>query len=158
MDIVSFFTFTPRGRCPQADHETVFKWPSKSCVSHIWTCLRMIHNNNNNKKKKMLGMMWIQANILRPFTLGLIQNPLKSGQVSPVMSVGFGSGPRLLQPLLRSYSGNSPIEVNESICWYNRAHCQEDFNDIQPTFSMSSYHPITPSYISLSSFFSGTQP
>jgi len=103
--------------------------------------------------------MRAQANIPALFTLGTIQSSLKLVEVSLVMSVGSGSGPRLLQPLLRSYSGNSPIEVNEIIHWDNRAHCQEDFNDIQPTFSMSSYHPITPSYISLSSFFfSGTQP
>lgn len=108
--------------------------------------------------KKALGIVQVQATIPALFTLGLIQTSLKSMEISPLMSVGFGSGPRLLQPLLRSYSGSSPIEVNEIIPWYNRAHCQEDFNDIQPTFSMSSNHPIIPSYVSLSSFFQGPNP
>lgn len=103
--------------------------------------------------KKALGIVQVQANIPVLFTLGLIQTSVKSMEVSPLMPVGLESGPRLL----RSHSGSSPIEVNEIIPWYNRAHCQEDFNDIQPTFSMSSYHPIIPSYVSLSSFFSGTQ-
>lgn len=123
-------------------------------------CLYLDASNNYSQQlqKKALGIVGFQASIPALFTLGLIQTSLKSVETSPLMPVGFGSGPRLLQPLLRSYSGSSPIEVNEIIPWYNRAHCQEDFNDIQPTFSMSSYHPIIPSYVSLSSFFfSGIQ-
>lgn len=103
--------------------------------------------------KEVLEMVRVQTNMPVLFTLGMIQISWKSMEGFPLMSVGFGSGPRLLQPLLRSYSGSSLTEVDEIIPWYNRAHCQEDFNDIQPTFSMPSYHPIIPTYVSLSFFF-----
>lgn len=124
-------------------------------TSNVICCLYLDASNNYSQQllTKALGIVQVQANTPEVFTLGLVQTSVKPMEISPLMSVGFGSGPRLLQPLLRSYSGSSPIEVNEIIPRYNRAHCQEDFNDIQPTFSMSPYHPIIPSYVSLSSFF-----
>lgn len=117
-----------------------------------------LHLDGSNNYSQQLGEKRWELCRLRRIHLHCSPCARSKPHQSLWMSVGFGSGPRLLLPLLRSYSGRSPIEVSEIIPRYNRAHCQEDFNDIQPTFSMSSYHPIIPSYASLSSFFWGPNP
>lgn len=96
---------------------------------------------------KPLGIVWVQAN--SPAVLAPGQAPLKGEEKSPPRSRGSGSAPG---PLLRPSPGSAPVEADEIIPRHNRAHCQEDFNDIQPTFSASSDHPIIPTYGSLSPF------
>lgn len=77
--------------------------------------------------QKMPGIVWVQATVPALFTLEVGSTSLKPMVMSPLIPVGFGLGPKLLRPLLRSYSGSSPIEINKIAPWHSRPRCQEDF-------------------------------
>lgn len=138
--------FPPRGRCLLGGWGSAVLQEQEHHVLPAW---RSSSQPLTPVSGKSLGIVEIQVNSPALLTLGRVQTALKGEEMSPPMSLGSGSAPGLL---LSPSPGSAPIEADEIIPRHNGAHCQEDFNDIQPSFPTSSDHPIIPTYGSLSPF------